>query len=75
MNKKKKIRNILNWDEIPIIFDVSMAQNLTGFSATYIRQMARAGEFPAHKFKGGHWRIDREEFLRWWKESSFEQKR
>lgn len=65
MNKKKR-RNILNWDEIPIIFDVSMAQNLTGFSATYIRQMARAGDFPAHKFKGGHWRIDREEFLKWW---------
>ncbi len=64
MNKKR--RNILNWDEIPIIFDVSMAQNITGFSATYIRQMARAGDFPAHKFKGGHWRIDREEFLKWW---------
>jgi len=64
MNKKR--RNILNWDEIPIIFDVSIAKNITGFSATYIRQMARAGDFPAHKFKGGHWRIDREEFLKWW---------
>lgn len=65
MNKKKR-RPILNWNELPIIFDIAMAQNITGFSAVYIRQMARAGDFPAHKFKGGHWRIDREEFLKWW---------
>ena len=26
------------------------------------------GEIPVHKFKGGQWRIDREEFRKWWSE-------
>ena len=69
---KKKL--IMNWNEIPIIFDIAMAQNITEFSRAYIRTLARAGEFPARKIEGGHWRIDREQFKKWWESLESKQK-
>lgn len=61
---KKKL--VFSWDDIPIVFDIALAQAITGFSACYIRQMAREGNFPARKLQGGHWRIDKADFIEWW---------
>lgn len=58
-----------SWEEIPIIFDLAFAANLTGFSSERLRQLSRAGEFPARKIGTGNhavWRIDKDEFVSWW---------
>lgn len=58
-----------SWEEIPIIFDLAFAAILTGFSSERLRQLSRAGEFPARKIGTGNhavWRVDKEEFVSWW---------
>ncbi|MEA5057586.1 MAG: helix-turn-helix domain-containing protein [Anaerotignum propionicum] len=58
-----------NWEDVPIIFDLAFAATLTGFSSERLRQLSRAGEFPARKIGiGNHavWRIDKDEFVSWW---------
>lgn len=62
---KKNEKLIYSWDEIPIIFDMNMACTLIGFTPSSLRALAQAGKFPAYKV-GGHWRIDRQEFIEWW---------
>lgn len=63
MKKDKKL--IYSWDEIPIIFDMNLACLITGFTSASLRTLAQSGKFPAYKV-GGHWRIDRQEFMEWW---------
>lgn len=57
------------WEDVPIIFDLAFAATLTGFSSERLRQLSRAGEFPARKIGTGNhavWRIDKDEFVSWW---------
>lgn len=62
---ERKRKNIQQWQELPIIFDLPLASRLVGLGAERLRQLCREGSFPAKKI-GNSWRVDREEFITWW---------
>lgn len=55
---------IKSYDELPAMFDIALASILTGFEPRYLRQLCRAGKFPAFKI-GRDWRIDKADFINW----------
>lgn len=62
---QKITKYITNWEELPIIFDLPHASVLVGLGAERLRQLSKAGRFPAKQI-GNSWRVDREEFKAWW---------
>lgn len=62
---QKTTKYITNWDELPIIFDLPQASVLVGLGTERLRQLSKAGRFPAKQI-GNSWRVDREEFKAWW---------
>lgn len=62
---EKRQKYITNWEQLPIIFDLPMASLLVGIGEERLRQLSRAGKFPARKI-GNSWRVDRESFKHWW---------
>lgn len=55
-----------SWDDVPAVFDVSMAARLFGFTADAMSRKCASGEFPAHKIFG-EWRIDKDEAIEFFK--------
>lgn len=66
MAKNFKIPKI---DELPDIFDLILASQITGYDADYLRKQAIQGLFPAFqmfpKTKRCEWRIYKTDFIEW----------
>lgn len=64
---KTKARKITNWEQVPVIFDLSYAALLFGYTIDTLQKKAKKGEFPAHK-KLGKWLVFKDEAEKWLKE-------
>lgn len=66
MAKNFKIPKI---DELPDIFDLILAGQITGYSADYLRQQAIKGLFPAFQMFPNSskcsWRVYKTDFVEW----------
>lgn len=66
MAKNFKIPKI---DELPDIFDLILASQITGYNADYLRQQAIKGFFPAFQmFQNSgkcSWRVYKTDFIEW----------
>ncbi len=49
-----------NWDDVPVLMDISIAACIIGCNCDYLRRLAKEGQFPAKKF-GRMWRVEKDE--------------
>lgn len=49
-----------NWDDVPVLMDISIAACIVGCNCDYLRRLAKEGQFPAKKF-GRMWRVEKDE--------------
>jgi len=63
------MKPVLDWDSVPIIFDIPMAARILGVTPEGIKRRCQLGEFPAFK-DGKLWRIDRDEFREYLRQKS-----
>lgn len=68
----KKTTNIPKIDELPDIFDLTLAGLLLGYTADYLRKQSIDGHFPGYQLfpdgKKGAWRVNKEDLLKWLEE-------
>lgn len=53
---------ITNWDDVPVVVDITYVANLLRFSTERVRQLCVSGEIPAVKI-GGLWRISKQALM------------
>lgn len=55
------VKPVTSWDEVPVIFDISMASRLLGKSRDWISRRCQKGLLPAFK-DGSEWRFEKDAF-------------
>lgn len=66
-----KIAKIPKINELPDIFDLVLAGQLTGYNEDYLRKQSILGNFPGFQLfpvKGAAWRVKKEDFMEWLEE-------
>lgn len=52
-----------DWDDVPVLLDVTMAARLLGYDCESIKVMCRSGRLPGFKV-GKEWRINKSDIMR-----------
>lgn len=64
-NQYREQRNITDWDQVPVVFDIAMASRILAVNYDKVRQMCRDGIIPAFKIGTNSWRINKEAFMKY----------
>ena len=54
---------ITNWDDVPVVMDLTMAARVLGITERHLAVQCREGTFPACKI-GRFWRINKRDLMR-----------
>ena len=74
MPKPRYTKTITSWDDVPIIFDMELAAIILRIPVSTLKKWAREGKFPGHKLGERIYRIEKEEFIAWFRNDQAEAK-
>lgn len=72
MPKPRYTKTITSWDDVPVIFDIEFAAILLRIPVTTLKKWSREGKFPGRKKGERIYRIEKGEFMEWYKNDQIE---
>ena len=58
-----RIRPITDWDDVPVVMDLTMVSRIIGMTTRTLKSYCAKGTIPAAKV-GGEWRVNKRDLMR-----------